>query len=212
MLSEKQLPDVLPSELTLTQLGDAGRALLALKIAQRQLMTYQRSASLKPVIFVDKSGSMAENFRPREKESVDNVPKISVAAGLALALYRKLGADVYLFDTELEHVNPARVVDVLLRIEADGGTDIDPVLEEISKLGKTEYLYIIISDGITEASTEILEKFRDSGLAKRTKLILVPPIWDSCRWVYELKKHHNVIYAYDVAEFESAAKKALESL
>jgi uncharacterized protein with von Willebrand factor type A (vWA) domain len=213
MFSEKQLPDVLPSELALTQLGEVGKALLALKIAQKQLMTYQRSASVKPVVFVDKSGSMAENFRPREKESVDfNVPKISVAAGLALALYRKLSADIYLFDTELEHVNPARVVDVLLRIEADGGTDIDPVLEEIAKLGKQEYLYLIISDGITEASEGVLEKFKESGLAKRTKLILVPPIWDRYNWVGELKRYNNVMHALNVAEFECAAKRALESL
>jgi uncharacterized protein with von Willebrand factor type A (vWA) domain len=213
MLSEKQISDILPSELALTQLGNIGRALLALKIAQKQLMTYQHAASVKPVVFVDKSGSMAENFRPREKESVDfNVPKISVAAGLALALYRKLNADVYLFDTEIERVNPSKVVEVLLKIEADGGTDIDPVLEEVVKLGKQEYLYLIISDGITEASEGVLEKFRESGLAKRTKLILVPPIWDRYNWIAELKRYNNVMHALNVAEFESVAKRALESL
>jgi uncharacterized protein with von Willebrand factor type A (vWA) domain len=215
MLSEKQLPDVLPSELALTQLGDVGRALLALKIAQKQLMVYQRSASIKPVVFVDKSGSMAERFRRderEEREDFNNPPKISVATGLALALYRKLQADVYLFDTELEHVNPARVVEVLLRISADGGTDIDPVLSEIVKLGKQEYVYIIISDGITEASEEVLEKFRESGLAKRTKLILIPPASINYNWVAELRQYGNVMYAYNAVEFESAAKKALESL
>jgi uncharacterized protein with von Willebrand factor type A (vWA) domain len=212
MLSEKQISDILPSELVLAQL-DAGRALLALKVAQRQLMVYQRGASLKPVVFVDKSGSMAENFKPREKESVDfNVPKISVAAGLALALYRKLNADVYLFDTEIERVNSSKVVEVLLKIEADGGTDIDPVLEEVVKLGKQEYLYLIISDGITEASEDVLQRFRESGLVKRTKLILVPPASWNYSWVEELKRYNNVVYAYNVAEFESAAKRALESL
>jgi uncharacterized protein with von Willebrand factor type A (vWA) domain len=213
MFSEKQISDILPSELALAQLGDIGRALLAAKIAQKQLMTYQRVASIKPVVFVDKSGSMAEKFRPREEESVDfNVPKISVAAGLALALYRKLQADIYLFDTEIERVNPSKVVEILLKIEADGGTDIDPVLEEIVKLGKAEYLYIIISDGITEASSETLEKFKESGLAKRTKLILVPPIWDHYNWVEELKRYNNVMHAHSVADFEKAAKRALESI
>jgi uncharacterized protein with von Willebrand factor type A (vWA) domain len=213
MLSEKQISDILPSELVLAQLGDIGRALLALKIAQKQLMTYQRSASIKPVIFVDKSGSMAEKIdRLKKEDSIENPPKISVAAGLALALYRKLSADVYLFDTEIERVNPTKVVDVLLRIEADGGTDIDPVLEEIAKLGKQEYLYLIISDGITEASEEILRKFKDSGLAKRTKLILIPPASSSYNWVAELKQYNNVMYARDVAEFESVARRALESL
>ena len=212
MFSEKQISDVLPSELVLTQLGDAGRALLALKIVQKQLMVYQRSASVKPVVFVDKSGSMAEpfdNWRRNNTEDVNNPPKISVASGLALALHKKLDADVYLFDTEVEKVNPAKVIDVLLSISADGGTDIDPVLEEIVKIGKHDYVYIIVSDGITEASSEILQKFKESGLASRTKLILIPPSAESFNWVKELKQHNNVMYARDVVDFENVVKKIL---
>jgi uncharacterized protein with von Willebrand factor type A (vWA) domain len=205
MFSEKQISDILPSELILVQLGDVGRALLAVKIVQKQLMTYQRSASIKPVVFVDKSGSMAETFR----WSAHAPPKISVAAGLALALYKKLNADVYLFDTECESMSPAKVVETLLKIEADGGTDIDPVLEEIMRLGKQEYTYIIISDGITEAEPEVLQRFRESGLARRTKLILLHPASDHYLWVRELKKYNNVMYADDVATFELAVKKSL---
>jgi len=205
MFSERQISDILPSELILTQLGDAGRALLALKVVQKQLMVYQRSASIKPVVFVDKSGSMAETFRWSQHAP----PKISVAAGLALALHRKLNADIYLFDTEIERVSPAKVVDVLLRVEADGGTDIDPVLEEIMRLGKEEYTFIIISDGITEAEPEVLQRFRESGLARRTKLILIHPASDHYLWVKELKKYNNMMYADDVASFEAAVKKTL---
>jgi uncharacterized protein with von Willebrand factor type A (vWA) domain len=211
MFTEKQISDILPSELALAQLG-AGRALLALKVVQKQLMVYQRSATVKPIVFVDKSGSMAEKLDHWREDSVENPPKISVAAGLALALHYKLNADVYLFDTELEHVNPARVVEVLLKIEADGGTNIDLVLEEITRIGKQDYIYIIVSDGITEVSEEVLRKFKDSGLAKRTKLILIPPASWSYRWIQLLKEHSNVMYVHNVAEFESAAKRALESL
>jgi len=207
MTSEKQLPDVLPSELAVAQLGGVGRALLAVKIAQKQLMTYQRAATVKPVVFVDKSGSMACEFSYR----VD-VPKISVAAGFALALHRKLNADVYLFDTECEPVSPARVVETLLKIEADGGTDIDPVLEEIMRIGKEEHVYVIISDGITEASDAVLKKFEESGLAKRTKLIAVPPgLGARFRWVELLNAHKNVRDVKDVAEFEKAAVSAITS-
>jgi uncharacterized protein with von Willebrand factor type A (vWA) domain len=205
MTNEKQLPDILPSELAVAQLGDVGRALLAVKIAQKQLMTYQRAATVKPVVFVDKSGSMAHEF----SYSVD-VPKISVAAGFALALHRKLNADVYLFDTECEPVNPAKIVKTLLEIEANGGTDIDPVLKEIMHLGKEEYLYIIISDGITEASDDILRKFER--LAKRTKLIVVPPgLGARFKWVELLNAHKNVKDVKDVAEFERAAVSAITS-
>jgi len=207
MFTEKQLADILPSELTLTQLGDVGRALLAVKIAQKQLSVYQRAASVKPIIFVDKSGSMAEPFEGYRGET----PKISVAAGLALALHRKLNADVYLFDTEVTKVSPSKVVETLLTIEADGGTDADPVLEEIVTLGKLEYLYIIISDGITSASEEVLKKFVESGLVKRTKLILVPYASEYYNWVTVLKSFGNVYHAKDVAEFEAAVKSALSS-
>jgi uncharacterized protein with von Willebrand factor type A (vWA) domain len=205
MLSEKQLPDVLPSELAIAQLGDVGRALLAVKIAQKQLMTYRRAATVKPVIFVDKSGSMACEFY-----RVD-VPKISVAAGFALALHRKLNADVYLFDTECEPVSPSKVVETLLKIEADGGTDIDPVLEEIMRIGKEEHVYVIISDGITEASDAVLKRFEESGLAKRTKLIAVPPGLGVrlFNWVELLKAYRNVKDVKDVAEFEKATMSAI---
>jgi uncharacterized protein with von Willebrand factor type A (vWA) domain len=211
MFSERQMPDVLPSELALTRLGEAGRALLAVKVAQRQLMVYQRSASVKPVVFVDKSGSMAEPYDRSGIWNNENPPKISVASGLALALYRKLNADVYLFDTEIEKVNPAKVIEVLLKIDADGGTDIDPVLEEILRLGKAEYTYIIISDGITNADSSILQRFRESGLAKRTKLILVPGLTASqeYNWVKLLRDYGNVQYARDIAEFEQVTKRFL---
>jgi uncharacterized protein with von Willebrand factor type A (vWA) domain len=209
MFSEKQIPDILPSELALAQLGDAGKALLALKIAQKQLTVYQRSASVKPVVFVDKSGSMARSLTTWKGEEI--APKISIATGLALALHRKLNADIYLFDTEIERVSPAKVVDILLTISADGGTDIDPVLEEIVRLGKQEYIYIIISDGITEASDDILKKFEESGLAKRTRLILVPPSSYGYDWVELLKKYSNVSYVHDVAEFDEAVKKFLNT-
>jgi uncharacterized protein with von Willebrand factor type A (vWA) domain len=210
MLSEQiQIPDILSSELALAQLGDAGKALLALKTAQKQLMVYQRSASVKPVVFMDKSGSMAGSLTTWKGEEI--APKISIASGLALALHRKLNADIYLFDTEVEKVNPARIVDILLTVSADGGTDIDPVLEEIVRLGKQEYIYIIISDGITEASDEVLKKFEESGLAKRTKLILVPPSSYGYDWVELLKKYGNMMYVHNVAEFDEAVRKSLNT-
>ena len=206
MINERQLRDAMPSELSLAQLGDAGRALLALKIAQRQLMVYQRSASIKPVVFVDKSGSMAERFWG------SGVPKISAAAGLALALHKKLGADVYLFDTECRAIEPAKVVEVLMTISADGGTNIDPVLEEIMRIGKPEYSYIVVSDGITEASEDVLKRFSESGLAKRTKVILISPSSDKYKWVQLLKELGNKHYVESLASFEEAAKKTLREL
>jgi uncharacterized protein with von Willebrand factor type A (vWA) domain len=208
MMNEKQLPDILPSELAVAQLGDVGRALLAIKIAQKQLMTYQRAATIKPVVFVDKSGSMAWDF------PYNDVPKISVAAGFALALHRKLNADIYLFDTECEPVTPAKIVETLLKIKADGGTDIDPVLEEIMHIHKKEYTYIIISDGITGASGNVLERFETSGLAKRTKLIAIPPCSTKFNWTSLLETYKNIKYVSgDITSttFEKSIMSAITS-
>jgi uncharacterized protein with von Willebrand factor type A (vWA) domain len=203
MNSHTKLSDVLPSELAMLATSrPVVRALFAVKLASQQLMAYQHATAVKPVLFVDKSGSMAENFE-------SDIPKISVAAGLALAMHRKFDAPVYLFDTELTAVKPADIVKTLLTIQADGGTDIDPVLEEITRLGKADYVYMIISDGITEANTSVLEAFKRSGLASRTKLVLIPPARESYNWVALLKQYNNVSYARDVASFEKAVRSAL---
>jgi uncharacterized protein with von Willebrand factor type A (vWA) domain len=198
-----RIADALPSELAAVRLGRGGRLLFALKLVQGQLLGNKRMAEVKPAVFVDKSGSMAAPL-------ADGVEKISLAAGLALALHVKLGADVYLFDTELEGpVRRAQVVDTLLRIEADGGTDIGPVLEEIMRIGKRERVYVIVSDGITEAPEELVERFRQSGLARRTKLLLVPPGEEHFNWVRLLKQYGNVHYAATAAQFRDNAVRAL---
>jgi hypothetical protein len=199
-----RIADILPAELALLAASSppAARALFAVKLASQQLTAYQHATAVKPVLFIDKSGSMAEHFE-------SDIPKISVAAGLAFAMHRKFDAPIYLFDTELTVVKTADIVKTLLTIQADGGTDIDPVLEEIVRVGKPDYVYIIISDGITSADSSILEEFKRSGLAARTKLILVPPASESYNWVSLLRQHGNVYYARDVAQFEKAVKSAL---
>jgi len=208
MQSDQQIQDILPSELALTQLGNIGQTLFAAKLALKQLNVYQRAATVKPIIFVDKSGSMADVF-----EVKIGVSKISVATGLALALYKKLNADVYLFDTEIEKVNPSKIVETLLTIKADGGTNVDPVLSEIMNIGKKDYTYIIISDGITEASDDVLNNFIKSGLVPRTKLILVPPAYGSSsyRWVQVLKEAGNAHRVWRISEFMNAITLILKS-
>lgn len=202
MWSEMQLPDVLPSELALAQLGPAGRALLASRIAQRQLTVWQRSGTIKPVVFVDKSGSMAGNFPG------DDVAKISVATGFALAVYRRLDADVYLFDTEVEKMRPQEIVKVLLTIKADGGTDISAVLEEILRIGKRDYVYIIISDGISDADEHVLKKWVQTGLAKRTRLVLID-YYANYRWLEVLRGYGNVFNVKSLADFTTSVKNIM---
>ena len=209
-LNGNKVSDILPSELALMNLGEVGKALFAVKYASRQLTAYQHATAIKPVVFVDKSGSMAGMIKAGKYIVEGGVPKISLAAGVALAMYRKYNADVYLFDTEVTAVKPTDVVNALLTISADGGTNIDSVIEEINHINKTDYIYIIISDGITEASQQHLDMLRR--FAPRVKLILVDYYSEpNYNWVKLLKQHNNVTLVNDVASFESAVKRALST-
>jgi uncharacterized protein with von Willebrand factor type A (vWA) domain len=199
MQTYSQLPDVVPSELALMH---ASPTLFKLKLVQMSLTVYSRAAAIKPVIFVDKSGSM--------DEPLGQIPKISLATGLALAMYRRYGADIYLFDTEVDKVAPKEVTKTLIAVRADGGTAIDAVLDEVVRIGRRDHIYIIISDGITEASEEILREYVNKGLARQTRLILVPPSEDHYSWIEAIRRHGGrVIKAADVAAFIGAAKQAL---
>jgi uncharacterized protein with von Willebrand factor type A (vWA) domain len=198
MKQYSQLKEALPSELALAQIAPT---LFAVKLAQKSLTVYGRAADLKYVVFLDKSGSMADRLYGSQP-----VPKISLAAGLALALYRRLDAEVHLFDTEVERVGPREVISMLLRIKADGGTNIGRVMEEVLRIDRPDIRYVIISDGITDAPPELVREFI-SRAGRRTKLILVPPSGESYGWVQALKRLGNVAYARDVAQFEEAARR-----
>ena len=199
-----KIADALPSELALAShqdpgIAQVGRALLAQKLVTNSLQVLARATAVVPVVFIDKSGSMAEGI----KFGSENVPKISVASGLALALYRKFHSMVYLFDTELVRASASDVVRMLLTIRADGGTNITPVLEEIIHLGQDKY-YIILSDGITESSEDVLKRFEP--LAPRTLLVMVGEEAPKYNWVEVLRKYNNVVEAKDVATIEAGVR------
>jgi len=200
MRQYSQLKEALPSELALAQVAPA---LFAAKLAQKSLAVYGRAAELKYVVFLDKSGSMADPLYGAQAAA-----KISLAAGLGLALYRRTNAEVYFFDTEVERVGPREVVSTLLRIKADGGTNIGRVMEEVLRIDKPDNRYVIISDGITDAPPELVRRFI-SKAGGRTRLILIPPSGESYEWVQALRKLGNVAYARDAAQFEEAARRIL---
>jgi uncharacterized protein with von Willebrand factor type A (vWA) domain len=137
----------------------------------------------------------------------DGTPKISAAAGLALALRRRFSAEIYLFDTEVDRVSAKDVVETLLKIKADGGTDISRVMEEaLRKPGNS--LHIIVSDGISDAPEVLVRQFIQR-CGRRTRLILIPPAGERYKWVQMLKSLGNVFYVRDVAQLEKAALQAV---
>jgi uncharacterized protein with von Willebrand factor type A (vWA) domain len=193
----EQLIDATPYELAI---ADESPELFAVKVATKQITVRERGTKLRLMVYLDKSGSMAE-------EMEGGVPKISAAAGLALALHRRFNAEVHLFDTEVDRVAPKDVLETLLKIWAYGGTDISPVMETALR-APSNSLHVIISDGITDAPKELVDKFIQK-CGRSTRLILVPPAGERYGWVQALKKLGNVYYAKDVAQFEEAAVRAL---
>ena len=197
MTRYEQIIDATPYELAI---ADVSPELFAAKVAAKQITVRERGTKLKLVLYVDKSGSMAGAMQ-------DGTPKISAAAGLALALHRRFSAEIYLFDTEVDQVAPKDVVETLLKIRADGGTDISRVMEEaLRKPGNS--LHIIVSDGISDAPEVLVRQFIQR-CGHRTKLILIPPAGERYKWVQMLKSLGNVFYVRDVAQLEKAALQAV---
>jgi uncharacterized protein with von Willebrand factor type A (vWA) domain len=197
MTRYEQIIDVVPHELAVS---DISPELFAVKAATKQVAVRERGAKLRLAVYVDKSGSMAG-------EMSGGVPKISAAAGLALALHRRFNAEVYLFDTDVDRVTTKDVVETLLKIKADGGTDISKVME-IALRKPSNSLHVIISDGITDAPKKLIDKFIQK-CGRRTRLILIPPAGERYGWVQELKRLNNVFYVKDVAQLEGAALRAV---
>jgi len=157
----KQIQDLAVQELALPE------SLLALRILSQQALVRQRAVSVQPVVFLDKSGSMA-NYLEGE------ITKISAGAGLALALHIKLNADVYLFDVECHKVSPKDIVKTLLTVEADSGTNITEVLKEIKRLPTTRQ-YIVITDGIDKVDPELAKEVAKT---HKVTLCIIPPCWE----------------------------------
>lgn len=135
--------------------------IFAMKTATRTLKVTENYGSLKDVVvYIDKSGSMDENFGEKEK-----VPKISFACASALALAKKLktsGAKMTLkfFDVAVyEEVNdPRKIIEELLRVRAESGTRINGVLEDARNYKGRKV--IIVTDGIDSVSEELCKKLK----------------------------------------------------
>ncbi|MEM1696527.1 MAG: hypothetical protein QXQ90_08045 [Desulfurococcaceae archaeon] len=146
--------------------------LLSYRVASRTLRVTEQYGSVSNyVIYLDKSGSMSESIVYRESPTrVEYVPKISFAAASALALayqLRRVGARMILklFDTEVHDpiADFAQLIDVLLKIKADSGTNISNVLEDAVKNHRNEKI-VVVTDGIDEVSEEAVRKAKSANL------------------------------------------------
>jgi uncharacterized protein with von Willebrand factor type A (vWA) domain len=195
----EQLKEAVPSELAYLA-DDRLRPLFAARLFQRDLAVPCRMASYRPVVFVDKSGSMAS---PLPSAQRGGVPRISAAAALALAIALRYKGDVWLFDAEAEKVSRGEVVETLLTIEADGGTNIDAVIDAMRQY-PSDAQFIVISDGITNAGEEHYRWFREAA-ARRTWLLAIGAA-PSYPWVEELRRRRHLVAVRSLEDLRRFAR------
>ena len=146
--------------------------LLTYKIASRTVRVSERYGNIQNyVVYLDKSGSMGDDIKYHVSPiQTEYVPKISFAAASALALayqLKKVGAKMTLklFDVEVHDpiVDFAQLIDVLVKIRADSGTNITNVLEDATKNHRDEKV-IIVTDGIDEVSEDAVKAAKSANL------------------------------------------------
>ncbi|MEM3506694.1 MAG: hypothetical protein QXT31_03465 [Candidatus Bathyarchaeia archaeon] len=155
-----ELPKLLPLELVN---GD----LLDYKIASKTAKVSESYGSIQNyVIYLDKSGSMSDDIKyVVSSVKTEKVPKISFACAAVLALanaLKRLGAKMTLkfFDVEVQRAikNFEEIIDTLLKIRADNGTNITKVLEDAITF--RDERIIVVTDGIDEVDEEVVKKTR----------------------------------------------------
>ena len=159
-----ELTSILPTEL----LDDE---LLAYRIASRGALVRERYGGISDyMVYLDKSGSMSESISYRVSPTqTESVPKISFAAASALALAHKLKQvgskmTLKLFDTEVHDPvsDFAALIDTLLKIRADSGTNISNVLEDALKYRDDRV--VVVSDGIDKVSEDAVKRAKSANL------------------------------------------------
>jgi len=146
--------------------------LLSYRVASRSLRVSESYGSIRNcVVYLDKSGSMAGSIPYRESPvKVSPVPKISFAAASALALackLKRLGAKMTLKVFDVEVHDPikdfGKLLDILVRIKADSGTNITNVLEDAVQHHRDEKI-VVVTDGIDEVEPEAVKRAKSANL------------------------------------------------
>jgi uncharacterized protein with von Willebrand factor type A (vWA) domain len=200
LVKETQITHMISGEysyLALARNNDLAKLLFSMRYVNKELLVYRGSASPRVSLYIDKSGSMSEHL--------EGVPKISLAAGLGLAMLKKFDdTKLFAFDTEVTEVDKNKIVQTLLAIEADGGTNIAEVLQKIKEFDDRRTIHIIISDGIDEVSESVINSI-PAELRRRIVFILIEA--NAPQWLENFRYHP----VKTIAEFQQAVANSLKS-
>ena len=146
--------------------------LLAYKIASRTLRVSEQYGGIQNyVVYIDKSGSMAQGIRYYTSPVTwESVPKISFATASALALawrLRQVGAKMTLKFFDVEVHDPISdfkdILDALLRVRAGSGTNLEAVIEDAMNHHLDERV-IMITDAIGYVPEDLAKRAKGRGL------------------------------------------------
>ncbi|MFP3226931.1 MAG: VWA domain-containing protein [Sulfolobaceae archaeon] len=201
LMRETQITHMISSEysyLALSKNSNLARILFSLRYVNKELLVYRGSASPKVSLYIDKSGSMSM--------PLEGVPKISLATGLGLAMLKKFDdTKIFMFDTEVTEVDKNKMVQTLLTIAADGGTNISAVLQKIKEVDDRKTIHIVISDGIDDVSENVIKSIPNQ-LRKRIAFILIEA--NAPQW---LQKNFRYYLVKTIVDFQQAVTKSLQS-
>jgi len=200
LMKEAQITHMISSEYSYLALNNnLARLLFSLRFVSKELLVYKGSSAPRVSLYIDKSGSMSES------EHLEGIPKISLAAGLGLAMLKKFDdTKVFMFDTEVAEVDRNKIVQALLTIAADGGTNIAEVLQKIKEIDDRKTIHIVISDGVDEVDESVINSI-PTELRRRIVFILIEtnvPQWLENFRYYPVKS---------IAEFQQAVVNSLKS-
>ena len=200
LMRETQITHMISGEysyLALARNNDLAKLLFSMRYVNRELLVYRGSASPKVSLYIDKSGSMSEHL--------EGVPKISLAAGLGLAMLKKFDdTKIFMFDTEVTETDRNKIVQTLLTIAADGGTNIAEVLHRIKEVDDKKTIHVVISDGVDEVSESVINSI-PSELRRRIVFILIEA--NAPQWLQNFRYYP----VKTLAEFQQAVSNSLKS-
>lgn len=184
MSSYREIPDIIPME----HLYDPD--LHSYRVVSRKAQVIERYASMnKYLVYMDKSGSMSGGIGFGNMQ----VSKLAGACACALGLANSLRMNggemtLKLFDVEVQDpvTDMWDILKTLAKVDADSGTNVTKVLEDIRAHGR-DYKSVIISDGIDSIEEGAARAVKDmdvnSVLIRETN-----PVLEKYTKVTEIKK------------------------
>ena len=158
MSSYREIPDIIPLE----HLYDPD--LHAYRVISRKAQVIERYASMnRYLVYVDKSGSMGGTIGFGNMQVSKLAGACACALGLANTLRMNGGEMILkLFDVEVQEPvsDMWEILKTLAKVDADSGTNVTKVLDDIKVHGR-DYKSVIISDGIDRIEESAARAVKD---------------------------------------------------